>query len=104
MRSIYSVPIVLALTAGVALAQTPPANNGPNNNAVNSGNGNNPGAPVKGANSFTMGQAKSRIEARGYRQVKGLKKDANGVWRGTAVKDGKSSAVSVDFQGNVVGE
>ena len=104
MRLIYGASIILALTAGIAIAQTPPANNGPNNNAVNSGNGNNPGAPVKGANSFTMGQAKSRIEARGYSQVQGLKKDDNGVWRGTATKDGKSAAVSVDFQGNVVAE
>jgi putative membrane protein len=33
--------------------------------------------------------------------VAGLRKDANGVWRGTAMKDGSSKPVSVDYQGNV---
>ncbi len=104
MRLLYSAAIILALTASAAVAQNPPANNGPNNNAINGTGGNNPGAPVKGANSFTEGQAKSRIEARGYTQVKGLQKDDSGVWRGTAMKDGKSTTVSVDFQGNVVAQ
>jgi putative membrane protein len=30
--------------------------------------------------------------------------DDNGVWRGKAVKNGKSSAVSLDFQGNVIAQ
>jgi hypothetical protein len=62
----------------------------------------NPGAPVAGANSFTEGQAKSRIESHGYGNVNDLKKDDSGVWRGKAMKDGKSVDVSLDFQGNVV--
>jgi hypothetical protein len=64
----------------------------------------NPGAPVAGANSFTEGQAKSRIEARGFTNVAGLTKDSDGVWRGTATQGGKSVKVSVDFQGNVVSQ
>ena len=64
----------------------------------------NPGAPVAGANSFTEGQAKSRIEEKGFKDVSGLKKDANGVWRGKAKQNGKTTNVSVDFQGNVVGQ
>ena len=55
-----------------------------------------------GANSFTEGQAKSRIEARGYTNVSNLQKDDSGVWRGKAMKGGKSVDVSLDFQGNVV--
>lgn len=94
--------MAVALSTSVALAQNPPANNGPNNKAVNSPGGNNPGAPVAGANSFTEGQAKSRIEARGYTNVTDLKKDDKGVWRGKAMKGGKSVDVSLDFQGNVV--
>jgi len=90
------------LATGTALAQNPPANNGPNNKAVNTTTENNPGAPVAGANSFTEGQAKSRIESKGYTNVSGLKKDAKGVWRGTAMRDGKSVDVSLDFEGNVV--
>ena len=92
--------LVLA-TSGV-LAQNPPANDGPNNKAINSKSGNNPGAPVAGANTFTEGQAKSRIESKGFSNVSGLKKDDKGVWRGTAMRDGKSVDVSLDFEGNVV--
>lgn len=90
------------MMATSALAQTPPANDGPGNRAVNQPNTNNPGAPVAGANSFTEGQAKSRIEGSGYTNVSGLRKDDSGVWRGKASKDGKSTDVSLDFQGNVV--
>ena len=57
---------------------------------------------MAGANSFTEGQAKSRIEGGGYSNVSELKKDDNGVWRGKAMKDGKSVNVSLDFQGNVI--
>jgi hypothetical protein len=63
---------------------------------------NEPGAPLKGANSFTEGQAKDRAEARGLTNVTGLKKDDDGIWRGTASKDGKSVQVAVDYKGNVV--
>jgi hypothetical protein len=102
MRLATIVPLTLLLATGSALAQNPPANNGPNNKAVNSKSENNPGAPVAGANSFTEGQAKSRIESRGFSNVSDLKKDDTGVWRGKAMKDGKSVDVSLDFQGNVV--
>ena len=79
----------------------PPAQNAPNNNAVNSPGGNNAAAPVAGANSFTEAQARSRIESQGYTNVSGLAKDGNGVWRGNAMKDGKNTNVSLDFQGNI---
>jgi hypothetical protein len=97
---------ILCLSVGLfaassAIAQTPPAQSGPNNNAVNSSGQNNSNAPVSGSNSFTEGQAKSRIEGAGFTNVGELKKDDNGVWRGTASKSGTSMKVSVDFQGNV---
>ena len=88
------------LFAGPAGAQQP-AKDGPNNNAVNSPGQNNSNAPVAGRNSFTEGQAKSKIEEAGYTNVTALKKDDNGVWRGTATKAGATANVSVDFQGNV---
>jgi len=75
--------------------------NGPSNPAVKTTEGNNPGAPVAGANSFTEGQAKARIESRGYANVSGLAKDKQGLWRGTAMKDGQSVNVTLDYQGNV---
>ena len=57
-----------------------------------------------GANSFTEGQARSRIEDKGFKNVSGLKKDDSGVWRGKADHNGKAVNVSVDFQGNVVSQ
>ncbi len=60
------------------------------------------GAPFSGANSFTEGQAKDRIEAAGYTNVSGLTKDQNGIWRGTAQQAGKTVDVAVDYKGNVV--
>lgn len=94
--------ISAALIAGTpAFAQNPAAQPGPNNNAVNSSGQNNSNAPVAGRNSFTEGQAKSRIEEAGFTNVSELKKDDNGVWRGKASKSGSSTNVSLDFQGNV---
>lgn len=90
-----------ALAAAPASAQNPPARSGPNNNAVNSSGQNNSDAPVAGRNSFTEGQAKSKIEDAGYANVTALKKDDKGVWRGQANKGGSATAVSLDFQGNV---
>jgi hypothetical protein len=62
------------------------------------------GAPLKGANSFTEGQAKDRAMARGYSSVSDLKKDGDGIWRGSAMLDGKTTQVAVDFKGNVVAQ
>jgi hypothetical protein len=92
---------VIAMGATAALAQSPPAANAPGNNAVNSPGVNNSSRPVEGANSFTQAQAKSRIEANGYSTVSNLMKDDKGVWRGKAMKGGKSVDVTVDFQGNI---
>src|SRR3954463_13026910 len=107
MRKIITAA-ALAIVALPAFAQQPasrpPANRDANTPAVNSPNSPpNPGAPVAGANSFTEGQAKSRIEANGFTNVSGLTKDDAGVWRGKASKGTQSMNVSVDFQGNVVG-
>ncbi|UCI10676.1 DUF4142 domain-containing protein [Mesorhizobium sp. B1-1-8] len=60
-----------------------------------------PPAPVPGANSFTEGQAKSRIEDAGYTDVSSLSKDDQGIWRGQAKRDGKNTSVSLDYQGNI---
>jgi hypothetical protein len=104
MRNFWLATCLLALSAP-AVAQQPPASRDGDTPAVNRPNSPpNPSAPVAGANSFTEGQAKSRIEDRGFANVSGLRKDGNGVWRGTAMKDGKSMTVSVDFQGNVTAQ
>jgi len=60
------------------------------------------GAPLKGSNSFTEGQAKDRALSHGLTDVGALKKDDDGIWRGAAQQDGKPVEVAVDFKGNVV--
>jgi hypothetical protein len=82
----------------------PPAAEGPQNPAVRTGEGNNASAPVAGANSFTEGEAKSRIEARGFMNVTDLTKDDQGIWRGKAQRDGRQVNVALDYQGNVFGD
>jgi len=94
-RTRRAAPMVQAQTAQSPAAQKP------QNAAIKSPSRNNASNPVAGANSFTEGEARSRIEARGYSQVGSLKKDKDGIWRGTATKDGQQVAVSVDYQGNV---
>jgi hypothetical protein len=100
MRLIVTSLAVAVLWTSSAVAQTT-SQNGPQNPAVKGMHDNNSSTPVAGANSFTMAEAKSQIEAKGYTAVAGLKKGKDGVWRGKASKDGHSGAVSVDYQGNV---
>ena len=104
MRNTLLIAAALAFVAAGAVAQTPPAKDGPGNSAVNTQNSTNRmvDAPVKGANSFTEGEAKSRIEKMGFASVTDLKKDEHGVWRGHAMKNGQRVAVALDFQGNVI--
>jgi len=101
MKRSLLLAFVGLLVATAASAQNPPAQSGPNNNAVNSAGQNNSDAPVAGRNSFTERQAKSKIEDAGFTNVTELTKDDNGIWRGKASKSGSATVVSVDFQGNV---
>ncbi len=57
--------------------------------------------PLAGANSFTEGQARSRLEANGFSNVTELAKDNEGIWRGKAMKNGASVAVAVDYKGGI---
>src|SRR3954468_6988131 len=93
MRNSLAVAAILAVLASSSMAQTqnPPAQDSPQNSAINSQDSSNRqvNAPVAGANSFTESQAKSRIENMGFANVTDLKKDDNGVWRGRAMKGGQ---------------
>jgi hypothetical protein len=91
----------LCFMAAGSLAQERPSESGPQNQAVKGVHENNSSTPVQGANSFTRAEAQKQIEAKGYTHVAGLTKDKDGVWRGTAQKDGTTGPVSVDYQGNV---
>ena len=101
MRLIVLIPIVMGLCGSAAFAQDMAGQKGPANAAVKGVHDNNSSTPVAGANSFTRSEAISQIKAKGYTHVAHLRKDQSGVWRGTAMKDGHSGPVSVDYQGNV---
>jgi hypothetical protein len=100
MRVFLKSLIATSLLSSAAYAQTP-SQSAPQNPAVKGMHDNNSSTPVGGANSFTVNEARSQIEAKGYTHVTGLKKGSDGVWRGTATKDGQAGPVSVDYQGNV---
>jgi hypothetical protein len=79
MRLNLTMALVAAAISTVAIAQ--PANRDANTPAVNTPNSPpNPGAPVAGANSFTEGQAKSRIESSGYTNVSELRAREDLTW------------------------
>ncbi len=118
MRSTLIIAAIASLAIGSSIAQpsNPPATPDPGKAAlpqsfdltlepsppaIKTTEGNNPGAPAAGANSFTEDQAKARIESRGYSNVTSLVKDEAGIWRGKAQKDQRAMDVSLDFQGNV---
>jgi len=58
-------------------------------------------APVPGSNSFSMREARRRIETGGFTQVMGLQKSRDGIWRGKAMRNGAAVSVFCDYQGNV---
>jgi hypothetical protein len=70
-------------------------------NAVQIDRGTRIGALEHGANSFTEGQARSRIEAAGFTGLGELTKDDNGIWRGRATQGGQQVEVGLDYRGNV---
>jgi len=76
------------------------AASGDRNQAVTT-TGTNAPQPARGANSFTQGEARRRIERAGFQNVASLRKDDGGVWRGTASKNGQSGAVWLDYKGNI---
>jgi hypothetical protein len=94
-----ATPAPMAATTP-ATGVTPSTTSGNSNQAVATTHADEP-MPAKGANSFTMSQASSRLQAKGFTNVTGLAKDADGVWRGRADKDGTSTNVWVDYKGNV---
>ena len=124
MKSIPAA-LVLALVATGAAAQTTPTTSSSNGNSMTpagtaatpSGNGQAAAAgndnqavattdanamqPAHGANSFSMREARRRIVMHGFTQVADLRKDRNGVWRGTAMMQGNKAIVWLDYKGNV---
>lgn len=65
-----------------------------------------PGADtsIKGVDGVTEEQIKDHIMAAGMTSVSSVVKDGNGVWRASAMKDGKAVRVFIDEKGNVVSD
>jgi putative membrane protein len=97
---LLAISAALSTSASAQPAQ-PPAVAGPGNEAISTTQDPNAAGPVKGANSFTEDQARARIEANGFTNVSRLTKDADGIWRGTAMSQGENVAVALDFKGDV---
>ena len=106
--------IVAGLVACVAMALPASAQNAPSGSAPTMSTPAAPTQPqssepptvvgtgvVAGANSFTETQARRRLEQNGYSQVSSLVKGKDGIWRGTATKNGASGQVSVDYKGDI---
>ncbi len=74
---------------------------GGNDNQAVATTGANATQPAYGANSFTRGEARHRIESEGFSRVASLHKDRRGVWRGMGTKDGQQTKVWLDYKGNV---
>src|SRR5918997_1082185 len=69
--------------------------------AVRVDEGTRMGLLESGANSFTEGQARSRIEAAGFTNLGELTKDDQGIWRTRAQRGGQQVEVGLDYRGNV---
>ena len=112
-QTVFAAALLLG-GAGLAMAQsTAPSTTTGNQTVPSAGTSTNPNANATragnaalepGANSFTEGQARRRIEDRGYSNVDQLHKDQNSIWQAEATKDGRRVRVGVDFRGNVVEE
>jgi len=56
---------------------------------------------ARGKNSFTMGQAKARLQRAGYSHVGQLAQDSDGLWQARAMRHGKWVNAALDYKGNV---
>jgi hypothetical protein len=91
----------LSYAQGDAPAASPDASQNP---AIKSPSDSGPAPLAAGHNSFTKGQAKTRIEKAGYTNVVGLTENADGLWQATAMQNGRTVQVSLDFKGNVASQ
>ena len=90
--------LTLAFTTAAVAQDRAPAKS---TSAVKSTHTVNDGKAEAGRNSFTEKQASEHIAKSGYSVVSPLTKGEDGVWRGTATKDGQTVKVALDFKGNV---
>jgi hypothetical protein len=53
-------------------------------------------------NPLSEADARSKLEASGFREIQGLTLDKDSIWRGTALANGERQSVAVDAQGDIV--
>ncbi len=106
---------VIAISAGLALGaaglataqdQTMPAADpaAAQNPALKSSKTVDHAPLAKGHNSFTKGEARARLRKAGYADVKGLTLDGDGLWQATAMQNGQSVHVALDYKGDVASQ
>ncbi len=98
MKTLIATAIIAAGLGTGAIAQTDTSSHNP---AIKDSTAHTIKSAAKGRNSFTESQAQGRIAKAGYTGVSKLMKDNNGVWQGTAMKDGAKVNVGLDYKGNV---
>ena len=109
------LPLICAaflISTGAGLAQTPAATTPDAKPAAPAMKDGTPhattgsvGQPLEsGANSFTEGQVKERFAKMGFGEVKDLRKDESGIWRGKADHAGKPVTIGMDYKGNVAAQ
>ena len=97
-RVSITLPALLAAASLAACSQSEE----PQNAAVNPDlNTDTATTQTEGANSFTEEQARGHVENAGYTGVSPLTKTADGLWQGTAARNGETVNVSVDYRGVV---
>ena len=106
MKPLIPTAVLCALLAAAAGATAQVPSGGPGSDAkanalLKAPHTVNDGGARRGHNSFTEGQARKHIIKAGYASVTGLSKGKDGVWRGTAMKNGASVDVGMDYKGNV---
>ena len=100
-------PVVLTLLASTSMAWAQSTTTGSSNPAVDASNTASsnhlvaPSALAKGSNSFTEGEARSRLQSAGLSNVEDLKKDNTGIWRGKATRNGATVSVGLDYKGSI---
>lgn len=95
---LYAAAITAAMTTAAIGQPSAPAKS---TSAIKTAHTVNDGKAEAGRNSFTEAQAREHIAKSGYANVSALAKGRDGIWRGTAQKNGGTVKVALDFKGNV---
>jgi periplasmic protein CpxP/Spy len=97
MKTTIILALAIALAPGIALAQGGPSG-GSQARPVEADP--KAGLPASGTIS-SEAQAKTRLEAQGYRNVSQLVKRSDGLWHGTAVRNALPVGITVDARGKI---